>query len=40
MIRYSDEEGLIKTNSIRDENDKRKKEVKLPKTAFPHLHLN
>lgn len=40
MIRYSDEEGLTKINGIRDENDKIKKEVKLPKIAFPHLHLN
>lgn len=34
MIRYSSEEGFIKSKGIRDENDKREKEVKLPKVAI------
>lgn len=33
MIRYSDEEGFIKSGGIRDENDERKNEVKLPQVA-------
>lgn len=34
MIKYSVEEGFIKPQGIRDENDKREKLVKLPKTAI------
>lgn len=34
MIRYSDEDGFIKSNGIRDKNDSRKEKVVLPKTAI------
>lgn len=34
MIRYSEEEGFIKSKGIRDRNDKRLEKVILPKTAI------
>lgn len=34
MIRYSEEEGFIKSEGIRDRNDKRLEKVILPKTAI------
>lgn len=34
MIRYSEEEGFIKSEGIRDRNDKRLEKVLLPKTAI------
>ena len=34
MIKYSEEEGFIKSEGIRDKNDSRKEKVILPKTAI------
>ena len=34
MIKYSNEEGFIKSEGIRDKNDERKEKVILPKTAI------
>ncbi len=34
MIRYSDEDGFIKSNGIRDKFDSRKEKVVLPKIAI------
>lgn len=34
MIRYSEEEGFIKSEDIRDENDQRIKKVTLPSIAI------
>ena len=34
MIKYSEDEGFIKSEGIRDKNDSRKEKVILPKTAI------